>query len=365
MTRVAILGGGWSAQTFAADLAIFGWDVSMFEFPSYREKLAHIASTLTIEKYGSASSRRRVGVAKLKQVCFDMREATAGADIIIIAVPAYAHGAFFEEVAKTVTDRQTVLIAPGNWGALRLRRLLDTSRPGNTVKIAETDVCFGPCRAGESFIGPGRVRVIIERQKIKIAAIPSTDTQVVLALLKGPYPELEAVGSVLETSLGNTNPATHAPVMLMNAGWIEHAKGHFMIYRDGATRAVTRAMDQLSTERDNVARAFGVPLPEVKYDAFSRLSGADWVKDPCQTGPTSLNYRYLLEDIPFGLVPLHHLAELANVPIPLTRAMITLASSANETDHLANGLSGASLGLSGLAVDQVSALAAHGTGWAS
>lgn len=360
MVDVAILGGGWSGQTLAADLAIYGWDVTLFDFPEFREGLAYIASTGQIEKYGSADSRRRTGVGKLKRVTFDMSEAVSGASLIIIAVPAYAHQAFFDELAKFVRDEQTVLVVPGNWGALRLRRTLESRRPGNKVRVAETDVCFGPSRAGELFVGPGRVRVILERKQMKIAATPHRDVDAVFQLLKAPYPELRAVESVLETSIGNTNPATHAPLMLMNAGWLEHTAGNFMIYRDGVTPAVGRAIDALSLERDSVARSFGVDLPPTTYDAYATLSAATWVKDPCEIGPSSLKYRYLLEDVPYGLVPLSELAALARVTVPITDAMITLASLATETDLRASGLSLSALGLSGASIAQISRHAESG-----
>lgn len=360
MVNVAILGGGWSGQTLAADLAIYGWEVTLFDFPAFRDNLAYVASTGQIEKYGSADSRRRTGVGKLKQVTFDMSEAVSGANLIVIAVPAYAHQTFFNELSKFVRDDQIVLITPGNWGALRLRQTLETRRPGNKVRVAETDVCFGPSRAGELFVGPGRVRVILERKQIKIAATPHHDVDAVFKLLKAPYPELRAVGSVLETSIGNTNPATHAPLMLMNAGWIEHTAGKFMIYRDGVTPSVGRAIDALSIERDSIARAFGIDLAQTTYDAYAQLSGANWVKDPCEIGPSSLNYRYLLEDVPYGLVPLSELASLANVGTPITDAMITLASLATETDLRAVGLSLSALGLSGASIEKISRLAKAG-----
>jgi opine dehydrogenase len=365
LVNVTVLGGGSSAQTLAADLAIYGWAVTLFDFPAFRERLDYIASTGQIEKYGSADTRRRTGLGKLKRVTFDMKEAVSGADLVAIAVPAYAHEAFFDELVKFVQDGQTVFITPGNWGALRFRQLIDARRPANKVRVAETDICFGPTRAGEPFVGPGRVRVIIERATIKLAAIPGRDADVVLQLLKGPYPELRAVDSVLETSIGNTNPATHAPLMLMNTGWLEHTEGQFMIYRDGATRSVTRAMDTLATERDSVARAFGIDLPRTTYDAYSRLTGSKWVRDPCEVGPPSLHHRYILEDVPYGLTPLSALAALAAVPVPLTDAMITLASNATETDLRAGGLSLSKLGLCGLAAADVCRIAKAGAGWNS
>lgn len=358
--KVTVCGGGQSCQTMAADLSLYGSEVALFEFPEFFQSVAFLQETLTLEKYGSFDTHRRTGKSRLSLVTQDPAEAVDGADLIVVPVPAYAHDRVFAELARVVRDGQLVLIVPGNWGALRFRKLLDDLRPGNKVLVAETDVCVHICRAGEPFLGPGRVRTILERQKIQLAAIPADNTGRVLELLSPIYPEMVAAGSVLETSLLNSNPSTHAPLMLMNAGWLETAKGDFMIYRDGASPAVTRMMDVLRVERDTVLKAFVPDFAIGVYDTYSRLSKSRWIHDPCETAPATLQYRYLSEDVPFGIVPVSVLARIAGIPVPVSDAMIEMASICNGEDYRKTGLTEKSLHLEGKTIPQIVSMAETG-----
>lgn len=358
--KVAVIGGGHSCQTMAADLAIYGCDVTLFEFEEFFERVAFLRANPVLEKFGSVDTNRRLGRATLKLVTSDLEEAISGVELVVVPVPAYAHSRVFEELAKVVADGQTVLIVPGNWGAWRFRRILDGVRPGNTVKVAETDVCTHICRAGEPFLGEGRVRTILERARIQLAAIPASDTQAVLKMVSPIFPEMVAADNVLVTSLMNGNPSTHAPLMLMNAGYLETAKGDFMIYRDGASPAVTAMMDVLRVERDNVLRAFLPETPVTSYDTWSRLSTSRWIHDPCEVAPVDLKHRYLSEDIPYGIVPVAVLGQIAGVATPFSDAMIAMSNVCNSVDYIESGLNGATLHVDGRTPDEIVATARTG-----
>lgn len=358
--RVTVIGGGHSCQTMAADLAIYGCEVALFEFADFFERVAFLKDNPVLEKFGSADTNRRLGKAALKLVTSDLAEAVSGVELIVVPVPAYAHARVFKELVNVVADGQTVLIVPGNWGAWRLRRMLDEARPGNSVKIAETDVCTHICRAGESFLGQGRVRTILERARIQLAAIPASDTASVMEMVRPIFPEMVAADNVLITSLTNTNPATHAPLMLMNAGYLETAKGNFMIYRDGASPAVTTMMDVLRVERDKVLSAFLPEIPAGTYDTWSRLSKSRWIHDPCEVAPVDLKHRYLSEDIPFGIVPVAVLGRIAGVPTPFNDAMIAMANVCNGVDYTQEGLNESVLHLSGRTTAEIVSIAETG-----
>ena len=361
-SRIAVLGGGNSALTMAADLALAGAAVSLFEFEEYAARLGPIRETRKIEKYGSLGASGATGKAELTLVSTVMERAIAGADLIIVAVPAYAHMRFFEELARCVSPGQTILIAPGNWGALRLYNLLRDKKVGAGVKIAETDVCTHICRAGESFLGPDKVRVILERARLRLSAIPSVDTESVIAMLQPFYPQIVRGENVIETSLRNDNIVTHGPLMLMNAGWLEHTAGNFMIYRDGLTPSVARAIDGVRKEREGVIGALNLPrvaLP-APDETFKRYASAQWVHDPCEIGPPDLGHRYLSEDVPYGLVPLREIGRTLGIAMPVIDAVIALSGIANGEDYSSAGLSLDDLGLAGLSPSDMLAYATSG-----
>lgn len=342
--KITVAGGGNSAQTMAADLALRGHQVTLFDFPEYASSIAAPMASFTLEKYGSIDTRGPTGLARLANVTTDVEEALGGAEAIFIAVPAYAHPAFFEAFAPLLRPGQIVVVMPGNWGAFRLRRHLVERGLGEGVHVAETDLCMHICRAAEPFLGPGKVRVILERGAVRLAAVPRSDTAHVIARLSPVYPNLQAAGSVLETSINNGNIIAHGPLVLMNAGWLEHTGGDFMIYRDGVTPSVGRVTDAIASERDAVARLFGFPVLATR-NTYEDTRSARWVLDPCEIGPPDLKHRYISEDIPFGLVPLASIASTLGLSLPVTDAMIALSNVSNEVDYRAEGLTVESLGL--------------------
>ncbi len=361
--RITVLGGGNSALTMAADLALNGASVTLFDYPEFGSRLEVIRQSRRIEKYGSSSTKGLTGIAELARVTTDMKEAIEGAELIVLAVPAYAHMHFFEAMAEFLSAGQTVLISPGSWGAMRLYNLLRQKRRGAGIKVAETDICTHICRAGESFLGPDKVRVILERARIRVAAIPATETEAVLALLRPFYPQMVAGTSVIETSLRNDNIVGHGPLMLLNAGWLEHTAGQFMIYRDGLTPSVARAVDAVRTERERVIGALGFPTVALPApgETHSRYSTAQWVHDPCEVGPPDLKHRYLSEDVPYGLVPLRNLGRALDIAMPAVDAIIALSGIVNEVDYSSSGLTLEKLGLAQMPIDQMLKFAESGT----
>jgi opine dehydrogenase len=64
--------------------------------------------------------------------------------------------------------------------------------------------------------------------------------------------------------------------------------------------------------------------------------------------PEDLTYRFLSEDIPFGLVPMACIGEMLNVSTPTIRSLIDLASLINRTDYRRTGWTPERMGLAGM-----------------
>ena len=357
--KIAVLGGGNSAQTMAADLALAGASVNLCDLPDFADNIAHALETGTLEKYGSAGSTGRTGLAKLKLATTDIAAAVDGVEIIFLAVPAYAHMAFYEALVDNLQDGQTVVTAPGCWGALRLSRLLHQSGSKTQVTIADTSQCVHVCRAGESWLGPGKVRVIAERQSFQIAAMPARDTAKARDLVATLYPQVKPATNVLEMGLNNGNFIVHAPMVIMNAGWIEHTDGDFMFYRDAGTRSIGGVIDAIAAERDTISTKLGfTPVPRAPY--CESMKDVEWVNDPCEVAPPNLQHRYVSEDVPYGLVPIAGLGDLLDVPTPAADSMVVLSSIGNETDYWREGLTLEKLGFSGLSAVEILEIANEG-----
>jgi opine dehydrogenase len=138
---------------------------------------------------------------------------------------------------------------------------------------------------------------------------------------------------------------------------IERTKGDFLFYEEGVTPAVGRLIKAIDEERIAIGRVLDLEImPEPKlgymqgymieptYDSgYSEAPGFRGIK-----AQGSLDYRYFHEDVGYGLVFWHSLAEQISVETPHIFALIRLASVLMEQDYFAQGKrTMKSLGLSG------------------
>ena len=137
----------------------------------------------------------------------------------------------------------------------------------------------------------------------------------------------------------------------------------FPLYFEGIREmpAVGRVTAAVDAERIAVAKALGipaVPFIDVFYEAgltteAARNSGdisrACRESEPNKTikSPSSLDHRYVHEDVGYGLVPIAALGKLAGVPTPTIDALVQMASLAVGVDYRRDGLTLEKLGIAG------------------
>ena len=78
------------------------------------------------------------------------------------------------------------------------------------------------------------------------------------------------------------------------------------------------------------------------------------------TGPSSMNGRYVTEDVPYGLVPAAQLARKFDVDIPIIDAAIKLASVINQADYYKEGRSLEELGIADLSKEELAEILQEG-----
>ena len=149
-------------------------------------------------------------------------------------------------------------------------------------------------------------------------------------------PMLQAASSVLQTGFGNVGAILHPTITLMNRNRIRSGVP-FDFYTDGVTPEVAEVLSSADEERLSISRAFGVPvcsLPEWIASAYGHR-GDSMLKtiggNPAYVGikaPTTILHRYLLEDVPTGLIPMLELGRAAGIAAPTLRKLIDLACSA-------------------------------------
>lgn len=336
---ICVLGGGNGAQCMAADLTLAGRRVNLCEDVRFASRMSRVFEEQSIELSGIG----RNGRAELNLVTTEVAEAVDGVNLVNVVVPAYAHEAFFAELVPELENGQTVIVWSGGLGSLRLLHLLNERRPDVRVAICETHTLPYGARLSE----PGQVDLLLSAPEILVSALPATVTSSLLPPLRELFPTFVGASSVVEAALNNPNPIVHPAGSLLNTGAIEQANGDFHLYREGITRAVARVIRNVYDEVSGVAAALGVDMLEYEERDFQSTASVMGVafQAPFDTvgviadveGPHGISDRYLMEDLPFGLVPIAQLAERCSVSIPLIRSLIELGSRVCDRDFWRTG----------------------------
>ena len=338
---IAVLGGGNGAFITAADLSLRGHRVSICEVPEFARNIEGILKSKSIELQIVGNPGIKGGLAKLDMVTTEPKEALAEAEVVLMVLPAFGQRRFAEACALYLHDGQIVVLTPGNFGgAIEFADILGKKGKGQKVKVAEME-----CMIYSGFKSePTAAWVSGYKKGLRVAAYPASDTGNVMAKLLNVYPDLRPAKNVLETGLRNINTVVHAPIVIHNAGWIERTQGEFLFYWDGCTPGVGHTAEAVDRERICLGERFGLTLDSMlnvslEWYGHEGAKGSNlqevlstnpvYVKD---YAPPTLQHRFLLEDIPYGMVPMESLGRVAGVPTPVTSAIVTLACELTQID---------------------------------
>ncbi len=267
-------------------------------------------------------------------------------------------------------DGQLILLIQGNTGgSLVVRRALGEAGCRAAVDIAEMDNYPYSCRR----LGPTRIRPIVAKRWLQVATFPGNRISAAFPLLQRMFPQAVAAPDVIHTGFTNANAMLHVANCVANIGRIESGAG-YKFYAEGVTPAVARLYEAINAERVAVAAAYGAQVPDLA-DWFERVygvRGAD-LSETCRrltydsdgpyqaTGtPSSLDHKYITEDVPVGLVPMSALAAAAGVPVPAIDALLEITRRLTGKDFAAEARTLARMGLAGLDAPQIRRTIAEG-----
>jgi opine dehydrogenase len=325
--KVAVLGSGNGGTALAADWSLTGHDVYMFDFKEFQQNIE------AINKNGGIYSEGEVeGFAKIEYAGTDIKKVITDADLIFVVGPAYSTKPFGEICKDYIKDGQIVIVCPSSCaGSIVFKNALNDSNKENII-VAETSTLPYACRITE----PGKVKVFLKlRGGLFIAALPSHKTPEVYELFKEIYPNASLAKNFLQTTLQNGNPVIHPAVTLLNAALIERTKGDFYFYEDGVTPAVGKLIEAIDNERLNLGKKLGFDIlsePDLGYlqgymqianyeEGYSTAEGFKGIE-----AQSTLDHRYLNEDVGYGLVFMSELGKQFGVSTPIMDSMIEITS---------------------------------------
>ena len=358
---IAIIGAGLGGIALIAKLGVAGYRLRLHDRDDGR--------LIKIRERGGLDVEGIVqGFAPLELVTAELALAVDGADVVIVVTGSHFHAEVARGLARMLRDGQTILlIQGGTGGAFVVRRELERAGSRARVDVAEMDNY--PYSLG--WPEPTRVKMTIEKRWLQIASLPATRTDAVMATLGPAFPQAVAAPSVLATGLTNMNATLHVVNMVGNIGRLE-AGGHtYRFYAEGYTPSLVTLLEALDAERLALAAAFGVRVPGIHAwlrDTYGL--GGDTLREtfhrltyeptgPYQWTPTppSLQHKYVIEDVPCGLVAMSSLGRAAGVTTPVIDGLIALTSAMLGRDFRREGRTLEALGLTGRSVSEIRTLA--------
>ncbi|KAI8627997.1 putative NAD/NADP octopine/nopaline dehydrogenase [Xylariaceae sp. FL1651] len=358
INTVSIVGIGNCGCAFAVDLENRGIKVLLYAHPNHSTNANIIRSNGYLESTGEVEGRFYPVVST------SMGEALQFSKIIIVAVPSYAQNDILAELEKHDVSSHAIIAASGNFFTLvacrriRARYLLETSASPFGSRLLDG-------KRSEQGLSDSRygVHVLGFKSVMPIASLPTDMNEDLRADIEVIFPKpLQWCSNVIEVAFYNFNGILHPITAVMNAGWIEHTKGDFYFYREGMTPSVTKIMQQIDDERVAIASHYGQATScleqmntyyGLNHSSLNEFANKSKLHSTMKVCPTSMQHRYLLEDLPYVLVPWYELGVKAGLESPFIRSLILWSSMISGTDYLRVGRNLKALGLEYWSLDEI------------
>lgn len=351
--KVAVIGAGNGGTAIAAHILSMGGNVNFCDlFPEYIED---------VKKSGYINLVYHGTVKKVfpTLVTTDISEAIKGTKLIMVVTPAFTHRLIAEACSKFLEDGQIIVLNPGRTaGALEFLNNIRKFGCHKDVIVAETQTLIYSCRKSNG----NTVNIYEVKNSVDISCIPNTRINEVIDVLSYYYPQFKPVPNMTWTSFANIGSMFHPTPLLLNIGRIENDKRGFKFYMEGITPSIAELIKVLDKERLSVAKAYGADIEPVEewlikcYNTYGNTLYERIVNNKAYEdifAPTSIKTRYVIEDIPNGLVPISELGKVVNVPTPNIDAIIQIANSIYNTDFREKGRSLINLGIEGMTKEEI------------
>lgn len=327
----AVIGAGNTGQAIASYLSLKGEKVKLYS----RDPLkANKISQHGLELKGMYSAKLSIEATSL------MEEVIENAEFVIITTTSFGHKQVFNKLKPLLKDNQTIAIFPGYWGAMECKEILGDLLEEKNITVAETSAMPFVSKADNA----GSVFINKIKKNVLISSIPTSKNASISNKFLETFPQLITAKNIFETSLNNSNVVVHTPITLFNASRIDSSE-EFQFYGQGVSPLTVSYIEKLDHERIMLANLLQVETQDI-LSIFNEFYGTDYSSlyealpglFPVGTAPTTLNHRYIKEDIPFGLVPISELGKKVGIETPYTDSIIKTASLFMDTDYREEGV---------------------------
>jgi opine dehydrogenase len=348
--EIAVLGGGNGAFAAAADLAEQGHQVRLWR----RNKdaataLADARSQLTLLDH---TGERQV---QLALVTSDIRQAVNDAPLIVFPGPAHAQNDVAHALAPDLIDGQTVYLPPGTFGSYLMAKIVRDAGNSADVSFAETGTLPYLARKRDE----STVAITRRATRLPTGVFPARNSEQAREIIGAAFPAIEPCEDALSGALMNAGPIIHPPLIMMNAGPIEHFEHrneHWDIHNEGTQPAIRRVTTALDGERIRIREKLGYGAPHFPLADHYATDGDEWMygraahdklvdSGDWREALILTSHRYMREDVALGLAFLVSCGKFSGVPTPVACGLLALGSAICDEDFFNGPRTFANLGL--------------------
>jgi len=360
--KIAVLGGGNGSFAAAGDFAMQGHEVRLWRRDATSVAEHRAAGARIILK--DINGQHDVALAA---VTTDIGDAIDGAELILCPAPAFAQPDIAARLAPHLKDGQVVFLPPATFGSMIFAKAAHEAGNDAAVSFAETGTLPWLTRKH----GPFEVAITIRARRLPVGVFPLRAKDHALDLIGRAFPGVvEPCGDALSAALMNAGPIIHPPLIVMNAGPIQHFD-RWDIHKEGTQAAIRGVTDALDAERIAVRKALGYGAPHFPLAHHYASEGEPWMygrgshdrltdSGDWRERIVLTEHRYMREDLRLGLSFLVSVAEMAGVATPLALAFLAIGGAICGEDFVERGRTLASLGLGHLDRGELQALLREG-----
>lgn len=358
--EVAVLGGGHGCYAAAAELSEKGHRVRFWRRDA--EAFAPVLEKSAVE-LRDHKGKRSVAIA---EPTTDLARAIEGAHAIVIPLPSTTHEALAREAASHWRDGQVVFLPPGTFGSYVFLKAARQAGNSADVTFAETGTLPYLTRKH----GPAQVVISAYGKRLPTGCLPARNAKRALAILSEIYPAIEPCEDALSGALMNAGPIIHPPLIMMNAGPLEHFE-RWDIHNEGTQPAIRRVTDQLDAERIALRTKLGYNAPHFPLADHYAKSGDEWMYGRAAHDRLTdsgdwrehivlREHRYMLEDTRLGLSFIVSVGKWLRQPTPIASGFLAIASAIVGRDLYAEGRTLERLGLADMSRKQMRTMLSDG-----
>jgi opine dehydrogenase len=343
--RITVAGMGNAGTAISADLTRMGHEVTLLKTSDaiHQEHHKILLNTSTVELHEANS----VSTIKLYKVTTDFFEALSTADLVFVFLQTSHHESFIRKVIPYLKDGQVVVLEPGYLSTAFLVPHLSKI----DLTIIEATSTPVDCRITK----PGSVRILYRNVRNPIAVYPKVKEQFAMKLLSKIDYNFILKRSVVEVAIHNPNLIVHTAGGILSIPRVEKTDGEYYMYREVFTPSVWKIVTALDNEKMNILEKLGfdrVPYVEACRERNSIDLNVDaeavffeYANTSTLKAPTSVQDRFITEDVPQGLVMLESFGLHYGIQTPICTALIEISSAALGINFRKSGRTLERLGL--------------------